>query len=138
SYKATPSITLRSRAEWVTFKEEKVENKHGFIVYQDVIWHQLGSPLQLTGRFCLFDADDYDARIYIYENDVLYQYSVPSFSNRGIRFYLLARYSINRNIDVWARFAQTYYANLDVIGSGLDEIQGNTKSELKVELRLRL
>jgi len=137
SYKATRSIALRSRVEWVIFKEEMMSTQHGFLAYQDVVYKKMGFPLQLTGRFCLFDADTYDARIYAYENDVLYAYSIPSFSNRGIRFYLIGRYTITRGLDFWMRFAQTYYSNLDVVGSGLDEIQGNTKSEIKAELRLK-
>lgn len=137
NYKATPSVTIHSRAEWVFFKEEKLQTQNGFLAYQDIIFHKLGSPLQLTGRICLFDADTYDARIYAYETDVLYAYAVPAFSNRGMRFYVVARYNIIRGIDVWLRFAQTYYSNLDVIGSGLDEIQGNTKSEIKAEVRFK-
>lgn len=136
-YKATPSFTFRSRAEWVFFKAEKVAPAHGFLVYQDVIFKEMHFPLQLTGRFCLFDGDTYDARLYTYESDVLYVYSVPSFYNRGIRWYLMARYSVTRGVDLWVRFAQTYYSNINTIGSGLDEINGNTKSELKAELRLR-
>ncbi|MEO6166110.1 MAG: hypothetical protein ABIO98_01210, partial [Chitinophagales bacterium] len=137
SYKASASFSLHSRAEWVFFKEEKISAQHGFLAYQDIIYRKLGSPLQLTGRVCLFDADTYDARIYAYENDVLYAYSIPAFSNQGMRFYAIARYTITRGIDVWVRYAQTYYTNIDVIGSGLDEINGNTKSEVKAEVRFK-
>lgn len=137
SYKASASVTLNSRAEWVFYYEEKMPVSHGFLAYQEINYKLPGFPLRLDGRFCLFDADTYDARIYAYESDVLYSYSVPAFSNRGIRWYLLARYNIMRGVDVWIRFAQTYYSNLNTIGSGLDEINGNTKSEVKVEMRFR-
>ncbi len=137
TYKATSSLSLRSRIEWVFFKEQHLPTNHGFLTYQDVIYHKMGSPLHLTGRICLFDAESYDARIYAYETDVLYAYSVPAFSNRGMRFYIVGRYSINQAIDVWLRYAQTYYTNLDVISSGLDEISGNKKSEIKAEVRFR-
>ena len=137
SYKASASVTLNSRAEWVIYHEEKKPVSHGFLVYQEINYKLPGFPLRLDGRFCLFDADTYDARIYAYENDVLYSFSVPAFSNRGIRWYLLARYSVMRGVDVWLRFAQTYYSNLETIGSGLDEINGNTKTELKAEVRFR-
>jgi len=136
-YKASAAIALHSRAEWVSFKEQSVSAVHGFLAFQDVTYNVPDVHLQLTGRFCIFDGDDYDARIYAYESDVLYTYSVPSFYNQGIRWYLMARYSLTRGVDLWLRFAQTYYSNVDVIGSGLDVINGNTKSELKAELRLR-
>lgn len=136
-YKASSSITVKSRVEWVFFRQENSPLQHGFLAYQDIIWKKLGFPVSLSARFCLFDADDYDARIYAYENDVLYAFSIPAFSDRGIRYYLVARYTVTRGIDIWLRYAQTYYSNLDVIGSGLDEINGNHKSELKAEVRFK-
>lgn len=137
SYKISPAFLIHSRAEWVIFKEENTATQYGFLAYQDIIFRKLGSPLQLTGRVCLFDADSYDARIYAYESDVLYAYSVPPFSDQGMRFYAMARYTITRGIDVWLRYAQTYYTTLNEIGSGLDEIAGNLKSEIKAEVRFK-
>ncbi|HYV93989.1 MAG TPA: helix-hairpin-helix domain-containing protein [Chitinophagales bacterium] len=137
SYKASASLTLNSRAEWAFYHEEKLPVRHGFLVYQDVKYKFTGVKLNVGARFMLFDADTYDSRLYAYEDEVLYAYSVPVFSNRGIRWYLLARYSIMRGVDVWLRFAQTYYSNLNTIGNGLDEINGNTKTELKAEVRFR-
>jgi hypothetical protein len=137
SYKISPAFLIKSRAEWVFYQEGEQDVQYGFLAYQDLVFRKLGSPLQLTGRICLFDTDDYDARIYAYENDVLYAYSVPAFSDQGMRFYAIARYTVTRGIDIWLRYAQTYYTTLNVIGSGLDEINGNTKSEIKAEVRFK-
>src|SRR4029079_13012186 len=63
-YKASSSITVKSRVEWVFFRQENSPLQHGFLAYQDIIWKKLGFPISLSARFCLFDADDYDARIY--------------------------------------------------------------------------
>jgi hypothetical protein len=73
--------------------------QHGFLIYQDVVYKAAELPLQITGRFCLFDGDSYDARIYTYENDVLYVYSVPAFYNQGIRWYLMAHYTLVRGVE---------------------------------------
>lgn len=54
-----------------------------------------------------------------------------------MRWYLLLRYTMNKNIDIWARLAQTSYINQTIISSGLDEINSNHKTELKLEMRLR-
>ena len=79
SYKISPAFLIKSRAEWVFYKEGEQDVQYGFLAYQDLVFRKLGSPLQLTGRICLFDTDDYDARIYAYENDVLYSFSVPAY-----------------------------------------------------------
>ena len=66
---------------------------------------------------------------------MLYSFSIPAYSNRGTRTYLTARYQFRKGIDLWIRYAITYYENLDVISSGLEEIQGNHKSDVKIQVR---
>jgi hypothetical protein len=85
----------------------------------------------------LFNIDSYNARIYVYENDVLYAYSIPAFQNKGMRYYAVVRYTLNRHFDIYARFAQTTYDNIKEIGSSLEQILGNTRSELKLSVRLK-
>ena len=111
------------------------KNEKGFMVYQDVIYQSLKSPFTFTFRYAMFETDSYDSRIYAYENDVLYAFSIPAYYYRGNRTYLIIKYSGIRNIDCWFRIAQTFYNNKTEIGSGLDEISGNAKTEIKAQLR---
>ena len=108
----------------------------GFILAQDIIYNQ--PQLALSARFALFDTDDYDNRQYIYERDLLYVYSIPSFYSKGIRYYLLAKYALNKNISIWLKWAQTKFLESETIGSGLEEILGNTKSNISFQARIRL
>ncbi|MFQ3579869.1 MAG: helix-hairpin-helix domain-containing protein, partial [Bacteroidales bacterium] len=78
-----------------------------------------------------FQTDDYDTRIYAYENDLLYVFSVPAYYYRGSRFYTMVKYSFGKAIDVWLRYSRTLYTNKDYISSGLNKIDSNTKSEIK-------
>ena len=138
TYRATPSLSLKSRIEATTWKMPGFEKRSGYLMYQDVIYSPSEKPWLLNGRFALFDTDTYNERMYAYESDVLYAFSIPAYYYKGSRFYLMGKYSFGRSLDIWVRYAITYYANKQVIGSGLDEIQGNYKSEVKVQLRLRL
>ncbi|MCB0381252.1 MAG: hypothetical protein KDD24_08345, partial [Flavobacteriales bacterium] len=79
----------------------------------------------------------YNTRIYAYENDVLYSFSIPAYYNRGTRTYLTVRYKVKRGIDVWLRYGLTHYENLDIISSGLEEIVGNSKSDVKFQVRFK-
>ena len=63
--------------------------------------------------------------------------AIPAFQNKGTRYYIIARYTMNRHIDFWIRYAQTTFDNLSVIGSGLDEIASNKRSEIKIQARLK-
>ncbi len=136
SYKISRSVTLKSRVEAVKVTYDDNTTQNGFIIYQDVIFKPLSFPLSGSVRYGIFDTDSYDSRLYTYENDILYSYSIPFFYNRGFRYYVTLRYKISRLADVWVRYAQTTYSNQNTFGSGLDEIRGNKRSEIKVQLRL--
>ena len=136
TYKISKSFTLRSRVELSDYKKADEPVSEGFLIYQDVSYKGLSSPVTFSLRYLLFDTDDYNSRIYAYENDVLYAYSIPGFFYRGSRFYIVTKYRVARGIEVWLRYANTHFANRNIVGSGLDEIKGNNKSEVKAQLRL--
>lgn len=76
----------------------------GVLLSQDLIVKPLGFPLSGTARMALFDAG---TRIYAFENDLLGQFSIPSFSGKGMRFYLNLRYKPWRWLTIEGRFAWT-------------------------------
>lgn len=133
----TSALVLKSRVETILYQMEGSGTRHGFLAYQEVAYRNPEKPWQLTGRYAIFDTDSYNERLYAYESDVLYAFSIPSYYYKGSRFYVLGRYSFGRNLDVWVRYSITHYSNRQVIGSGLDEIKGNNKSEIKLQLRCR-
>jgi len=134
-YKVSESITLENRFEYVIFNDGEKEN--GYLIFQDITYSALGFPLSVSARFALFDTKSYDSRVYAYEDDVLYSYSIPGFYNKGTRFYLVLSYKATRNIDLWLRFAQAYVSNQVTIGSGLDEIDGNVRNEIRGQVRFK-
>ncbi len=136
AYPLTKHLSLRNRLEYVIHQYGK-DRQEGFMVYQDVLYRNLDSPFALTLRLALFDTDGFDARIYAYEHDVLYAFSFPFYSDKGMRSYLLIRYRLHRQVDLYLRLAQTFYTNRRDSGSGLDRIEGNTRTEVKGQLRLR-
>lgn len=137
SYRATASITLKSRIETTWREMSGSGQKKGFLIYQDIIYNAPEKPWLLNTRFALFDTDTYDERLYAYESDVLYAFSIPAYYYRGSRFYLMGKYSIGRRLDLWVRYSLTYYNNRSVIGSGLDQIDGNHKSDIKIQARIK-
>ena len=108
------------------------------MVYQDIHYHPMNSRWKINVRYALMDTDDYDSRIYAYENDVLYSFSMSAYSDSGSRFLLNVRYKLSRSVDLWFRYAATFYDKRQSIGSGWDEIQGNRKSDIALQLRLLL
>jgi hypothetical protein len=130
-YNLSKIVSLKSRVQYSTYELNGVHTE-GIAVMQDLNF-DIGK-FRLSSRFALFDTDDFQNRQYVYERDVLYGFSIPAYSGLGTRNYLLAQYKINRKTTFWVRFARFSYRNQDTVGSGLDEIQGNIRSELKFQV----
>lgn len=137
SYKVSPSVSLRTRVETVDYQRGSASLKHGFLIYQDIVHRPLSSPVELTLRFALFETDSYDARIYAYENDLIGVFSIPPYSGRGIRWYGMARFTPLRRVDLWVRYGAWIFQDVQSISSGLQEIPGNMRSDIKVQMRWR-
>jgi hypothetical protein len=137
SFKVSESIKLKGRIELVNYNKEESPFETGYLIYQDIVFKAKSSPFSFSFRYGIFDTESFNSRIYAYENDVLYSFSIPAYSNKGTRTYLTMRYRVMKGIDVWLRYALTYYDDLDVISSGLEEIQGNHKQEIKAQVRFK-
>ena len=95
-------------------------------------------PFALNLRLQYFETGNYDSRLYAYENDVLYSYSVPPSSGKGFRYYLNLHCDITRKITTWFRLARSVYPGQSSIGSGNDEISGNHKTDFRIQVLFSL
>ena len=132
-----PYLSLKSRIAYCEYHDAK-GTSNGYLVYQDVGFRPEKSNFSLITRFALFDAPAYDSRIYAYENDVLYSFTSSSYYGIGSRFYFVAAWQMGRHAEMWLKYSRTYYTDRQMISTGLDEITGNKRSEIKVQLRLSL
>lgn len=135
-YQPHPNIQMKTRVEFSKWQKESATS-NGFLLYQDVIFKKLGSRWSIIGRYALFDTPDWNSRVYAYESDVLYSYSIPAYSGKGTRFYTLLKFSPTRGVDIWIRYATFIYTNRQTVSSGNTEIDGNQKTDLHVQLRWR-
>ena len=103
---------------------------------QDIIYTT--PKLSISSRMALFDTECQQNRQYAYERDVLYAFSIPGYSGQGIRNYLLFSYRMNRQIDIWARIARTTFYDRNEIGTGLETINGNKRTDVKFQIRYKV
>mgnify|MGYP007042166935 CR=1 FL=1 len=52
------------------------DKSNGILLYQDLVYSFKEIPLKLSARYAIFDTDNYDTRLYAYENDLLYVFSI--------------------------------------------------------------
>lgn len=138
SYQVSEGIQLKSRIEFITINRESNDPEKGVSFTQDLIIRPKSWPLDLALRYALFDTDSYDTRIYTYENNALYVFSSPAYYYQGSRAYVLVRWSFLRHFDLWVRYGVSIYSDRNTLGSGAEEVMGNTKSDLTIQLRLKL
>lgn len=126
-------VHFSNKAEYAHYRNDDGSNSHGFFICQDVAYKPENKPFSLTFRYAIFDTDDYDSRVYAYENDVLYSFSVPALYGKGMRVYLLGKWKPISNLTLYARIGSTIYSDRDEISSGLTLIEGKHKTDLKIE-----
>jgi hypothetical protein len=136
-YEVHPNVTLKSRVEFTRYQLDGNNPEHGFIAYQDVVWKKIGAPWNLSLRYALFDIESFNARLYAFENDVLYFFSIPAYQNRGSRFYVMSKIKLRKGMDLWLRYSRWMYIDRETIGSGLEMVDGNIRSDVRVQLRVQ-
>ena len=136
NYQITSQLKGETRIATSTFSQINTPTFYGSLIHQDIKWKHPSKQLSIQGRISYFTIDDFQSRIYESENDVLYQYAVPVFQNKGMRYYALLEYRFNSTLTCWIKYAYTNYYNINKIGSGNEEIVGNKLEELRAQLRI--
>ena len=128
-------IELRSRLSLAFYEKEGV-SEQGYMVFQDFIYAALSKKFKAQYRLAWFHTDSYNARIYAYENNVLYGYSFPAFSGEGWRTYLNLSWRPVRFLTCYFKSGLTIYPHLSSLSSGLSKIDGNKRFDLTFQVRL--
>ncbi len=90
--------------------------------------------MSITARFALVDTQTPENTFYVYEPDLLYSFSVPSYRGNAIKYFILFKRKISRHLSFWAKWSRINYHDREVIGSGTNRIQGAKKSEIKAQV----
>lgn len=135
NYKINPVVTFRNRLELVWFDRTGGNPQNGFLSYVDLLYKPMLKKYSGNMRLMYFETDGYDSRLYAYENDVLYSFSIPVIYDKGYRWYINLNYDLSKKMTCWLRVAQTIFKDRTTVGSGLDEIAGNKRTEVKFQLQ---
>lgn len=103
--------SLRSTAEANLTKLSTLNSQlhYGVTVYQDIAYQFQQAPLSLRGRLQFFDAREWNNRIYTYEHDVLYAFSIPAVYGLGGRAYVCLRWQIIPQLALYCRVSETLW-----------------------------
>lgn len=127
-------VSLKTRAQFSEFLFDD-DYSNGMALIQDINFDF--GRFRLSTRYSIFDTDNFENRQYVYEKDVLYAFSIPAYQYTGSRSYALLQYKFSTKLQLWARYAQFRYIDRFTVGTGNEEIEGNTRSEVKVQMMVR-
>jgi outer membrane receptor protein involved in Fe transport len=122
----------KTRFEYVNYSLGK-NYENGFLTYQE-IKYVFVDKISLAGRIILFDTKSYNTRLYEFENDLRgVMTNLPMFGE-GFRWYVLLKYKIINDLNLFIKYSETFKPNVESISSGNSEIIGNVDNRLSLQL----
>ncbi len=139
TYTANKFVTLKTRLEsvFLSFTKTKDDAEKGFLVFQDVRIKPFSSLL-LYLRAAFFKTDSYNSRVYEFENDLTGIVTNPPLYGKGLRWYLVAKYSLPLGITISMKYSELYEPEERTLGSGYSEINSNLDNSLNLQLDVKL
>lgn len=127
---------LRTRFSMSHYRKD-ASRERGYMVYEDVIYAARNAKLKMQYRLAWFNTT-YQARIYTYENNVLYGYSFPFFNGEGWRTYLNLSWKPVRKLTCYLKAGLTIYPGIPSLSSGVTKVEGNKLCDVTLQLRISI
>ncbi len=135
SYQVHQNVRLRTRVDFTRARPVASNPSFGHLIFQDIRYTPLQN-LTIDARVTMFDTENFESRVFQFENDLLYVLSNTVLFDQGQRMYIVANYRIKQWLQFWVKAGTTLFENRNTIGSGLQEIQGNRRSDLGIQARV--
>lgn len=103
-YSLNEKLTINCRIDYKTVNKS---GGKGILMSDDLIYRLKKIPCSIWARYCLFNTDTWDSRLYMYENDMLYSYSIPAFSGKGSRSYIMVKWEFGNFAELRIKYGQT-------------------------------
>jgi hypothetical protein len=123
-YSVNDKFKLGARAD---FKLAEPYKSRGMLIFQELSCNFRRIPVTLWVRYCVFNTRDWSSRIYTYENDLLYSYSIPALAGEGSRSYIMARLKISKFAELRIKY-----------GTNSVIVSGNVLNSDEVKMQMRI
>lgn len=127
SYEILPNVSTSGRLEWCQSGDKYQSYSSGYLLYTNFSF-SLKRSYKIMFRYTFFNIDDYNSRIYVYENDILYGFSIPAYFSEGYKIHILLRKKINHYLTAWLRYEFQGSFEPDIIN----------KHGFKCQIRIRI
>lgn len=100
----------------------------GFMLCQDLSFSLRRLPLKIWLRHALCTTDSYDSRLYAWENDLIYSYSVPALYGECSRSFVMISWNPSDKMDIRMKYTVTVSEM---------ELLKQIKQDVRVQCRIR-
>lgn len=135
TYQVHQNVRLRTRVDFTRARPPANNPSIGYLIFQDIRYTPTQN-LTFDARVTLFDTENFQSRVFQFENDLLYVLSNTALFDQGQRMYIVVNYRPKQWLQFWVKAATTLYENRNTISSGLQEIKGNRRSDIGVQARV--
>ncbi len=124
-YSLYSNLTLGTR---IDLKYTDPSGSSGMLMFQEIHYQFIKIPVTIWARYCMFRTDDWNSRIYVYENDLLYSFSIPALSGEGNRSYFMIKWEISDIAEIRLKYGLT-----TLTGNGSEY---ENRHEVKAQIRI--
>ncbi|HLP17017.1 MAG TPA: hypothetical protein VK470_12205 [Bacteroidota bacterium] len=131
------TLTQRCHLTRVSFAISPSKGK-GILASSDVAKQFSSAGLGFKAGAVFFDTDSYDTGLSMYEPDVRGAASTAMVFGQGLRLFAMADYAPARSVLIALKYSILTKWNEVTLGSGDDEVMGNTDPELTFQAEISL
>ena len=137
NYDSSNDLMLKTTVDYIYNYYKRQKSSQGILIAQSIGYSLKNLPFKIDGTIAWFCTDDYSSRISLYEKSLLYMFSNSSLYGQGMRFSLLTRYELSKHLIFQIKYGLTYYSDRKTIGTAMEQINGNVKSDLYLQVRVK-
>jgi hypothetical protein len=109
---------------------ETAGRSRGWSLVQNLSWLPMNEKFRIDCSIGYFHTDDYNTRISLYEKNILYAFSFPSFYGEGLRLFSVVKWKISKTLNIYFKIGNTRYFDRSTVGSDLELIDGRDKTDI--------
>ena len=136
SYKTGKHSELKHRLEMVNIRNSDQYSAKGYLMFHN--WSAQHRAFKFHYRFSIFNTDDYNSRVYAYENDLSSVYTMKAWNDKGYAMHLIVQYHVNKIVQIKTKFAGVRYSDEHVTGTGNDRRSGYLFGDIKFEVLVKI
>ncbi len=126
----TGILQIRQRAEIIWYDPGGPASETGCAVFVEALLRPKMKPWSLSWRLQYYQTDGYNSRIYAYEQDLPYNYGIPSVYGNGYRWSMVGDYDLSKQFSVALRCS----GHLRAAGTGYP---GTLPATMAIQMRGR-